>query len=186
MVNGGALSDRKGVNVLGVVLPLYAMTAKVKADLNFVLRVGVDWIALSFVQRDADIGEVKAIVQGRAGIVVKLEKPAAINGPVAILDVTDAVMVARYDLGVEMPAGQVSAIQKRIVRACRQRGKPVIVATQMLESMIGAQVPMRAEASDVATAIYGGANAVMLSAESAQGIYPVESVAMMDRITAPT
>lgn len=186
VVNGGALSDRKGVNVPGVVLPLSAMTPKDKADLDFGLSLGVDWIALSFVQRAADIEEVKAIVQGRAGIVAKLEKPAAIDSLDAILDVTDAVMVARGDLGVEMPAEQVPAIQKRIVRACRQRGLPVIVATQMLESMVGAQVPTRAEASDVATAIYDGADAVMLSAESASGNYPVESVAMMDRIIAQT
>lgn len=186
VVNGGLLSDRKGVNVSGVVLPLSALTAKDRADLDFGLTLGVDWIALSFVQRAADIKEVKAIVQGRAGIVAKLEKPAAIDSLDAILDVTDAVMVARGDLGVEMPAEQVPAIQKRIVRACRQRGLPVIVATQMLESMVSAPVPTRAEASDVATAIYDGADAVMLSAESASGKYPVESVAMMDRIIAQT
>jgi pyruvate kinase len=186
VVNGGLLSDRKGVNVPGVVLPLSAMTAKDRADLDFGLSLGVDWIALSFVQRAADIEEVKAIVQGRAGIVAKLEKPAAILSLDAILDVTDAVMVARGDLGVEMPAEQVPAIQKRIVRACRQRGLPVIVATQMLESMVSAPVPTRAEASDVATAIYDGADAVMLSAESASGQYPVASVAMMDRIIAQT
>ena len=186
VVNGGLLSDRKGVNVPGVVLPLSAMTAKDRADLDFGLTLGVDWIALSFVQRAADIEEVKAIVQGRAGIVAKLEKPAAIHSLGAIIDVTDAVMVARGDLGVEMPAEQVPAIQKRIVRACRQRGLPVIVATQMLESMVSAPVPTRAEASDVATAIYDGADAVMLSAESASGKFPVESVAMMDRIIAQT
>ncbi len=186
VVNGGMLSDRKGVNVPGVVLPLSAMTAKDRADLDFGLSLGVDWIALSFVQRAADIEEVKAIVQGRAGIVAKLEKPAAIDSLDEILAVTDAVMVARGDLGVEMPAEQVPAIQKRIVRACRQRGLPVIVATQMLESMVSAPVPTRAEASDVATAIYDGVDAVMLSAESASGQYPVESVAMMDRIIAQT
>jgi pyruvate kinase len=186
VVNGGLLSDRKGVNVPGVVLPLSAMTAKDRADLDFGLSLGVDWIALSFVQRAADIEEVKAVVQGRAGIVAKLEKPAAIFSLDEILDVTDAVMVARGDLGVEMPAEQVPAIQKRIVRACRQRGLPVIVATQMLESMVSAPVPTRAEASDVATAIYDGADAVMLSAESASGQYPVASVAMMDRIIAQT
>lgn len=186
VLNGGPLSDRKGVNVPGVVLPLSALTAKDRADLEFGLSLGVDWIALSFVQRAADIEEVKSIVQGRAGIVAKLEKPAAIHSLDAILDVTDAVMVARGDLGVEMPAEQVPAIQKRIVRACRQRGLPVIVATQMLESMVSAPVPTRAEASDVATAIYDGADAAMLSAESASGKYPVESVAMMDRIIAQT
>ena len=186
VVDGGMLSDRKGVNVPGVVLPLSAMTAKDRADLDFGLALGVDWIALSFVQRAADIVEAKAIVQGRARIVAKLEKPAAIECLDAILAETDAVMVARGDLGVEMPAEQVPAIQKRIVRECRKLGKPVIVATQMLESMVSAPVPTRAEASDVATAIYDGADAVMLSAESASGKYPVEAVAMMDRIIART
>lgn len=186
VLNGGLLSDRKGVNVPGVVLPLSALTAKDRADLDFGLGLGVDWVALSFVQRAADIEEVKAIVQGRAGVIAKLEKPAAIHSLDAILDVTDAVMVARGDLGVEMPAEQVPAIQKRIVRACRKRGLPVIVATQMLESMVSAPVPTRAEASDVATAIYDGADAVMLSAESASGRYPVGSVAVMDRIIAQT
>jgi len=186
VVNGGLLSDRKGVNVPGVVLPLSAMTDKDRADLDFGLSLGIDWVALSFVQRAADVTEAKQIVQGRAGIVVKLEKPAAIESLEAILDETDAVMVARGDLGVEMPAEQVPAIQKRIVRACRKRGLPVIVATQMLESMVGAPVPTRAEASDVATAIYDGVDAVMLSAESASGKFPVEAVAMMDRIIART
>jgi len=186
VVNGGMLSERKGVNVPGVVLPLSAMTDKDRADLDFGLTLGIDWIALSFVQRAADIIEAKALIRGRAGIVAKLEKPAAIECLDEILDETDAVMVARGDLGVEMPAEQVPAIQKRIVRACRQRGLPVIVATQMLESMVGAPVPTRAEASDVATAIYDGADAVMLSAESASGKFPVESVAMMDRIIAQT
>ncbi|RZL97411.1 MAG: pyruvate kinase [Variovorax sp.] len=186
VVNGGLLSDRKGVNVPGVVLPLSALTAKDRADLDYGLALGVDWIALSFVQRAADIVEIKAIVQGRAGIVAKLEKPAAIESLDAILAETDAVMVARGDLGVELPAEQVPAIQKRIVRACRRLGKPVIVATQMLESMVGAPVPTRAEASDVATAIYDGADAVMLSAESASGRYPVEAVAMMDAIISQT
>jgi pyruvate kinase len=186
VVNGGMLSDRKGVNVPGVVLPLSAMTDKDRADLAFGLSLGIDWVALSFVQRAADIVEAQAIIQGRAGIVAKLEKPAAIECLDEILAVTDAVMVARGDLGVEMPAETVPAIQKRIVRACRQLGKPVIVATQMLESMVSAPVPTRAEASDVATAIYDGADAVMLSAESASGRFPVESVAMMDRIIART
>ncbi len=186
VVNGGMLSDRKGVNVPGVVLPLSAMTVKDRADLDFGLTLGIDWVALSFVQRAADIVEVKQIVQGRAGIIAKLEKPAAIDSLDEILAETDAVMVARGDLGVEMPAEQVPAIQKRIVRACRRLGKPVIVATQMLESMVTAPVPTRAEASDVATAIYDGADAVMLSAESASGKYPLESVEMMDRIIAQT
>lgn len=186
VVTGGILSERKGVNVPGVVLPLSALTQKDRDDLDFGLSLGVDWVALSFVQRAADIDEVKAIVLGRAAIVAKLEKPAAIDSLDAILTATDAVMVARGDLGVEMPAEQVPAIQKRIVRACRLLGKPVIVATQMLESMINAPVPTRAEASDVATAIYDGADAVMLSAESASGQFPVESVAMMSRIIVQT
>ena len=186
VINGGMLSDRKGVNVPGVVLPLSAMTVKDRADLAFGLTLGVDWVALSFVQRAADIVEAQTIIQGRAGILAKLEKPAAIECLDEILAVTDAVMVARGDLGVEMPAEQVPAIQKRIVRECRRLGKPVIVATQMLESMVSAPVPTRAEASDVATAIYDGADAVMLSAESASGKFPVEAVAMMDRIIAQT
>lgn len=186
VVNGGMLSDRKGVNVPGVVLPMSAMTEKDRADLEFGLTLGIDWVAVSFVQRAEDIVEIKNIVKGRAGIVAKLEKPAAIASLDAILAETDAVMVARGDLGVEMPAEQVPAIQRRIVRACRKLGKPVIVATQMLESMVAAPVPTRAEASDVATAIYDGVDAVMLSAESASGHYPVESVSMMDRIIAQT
>ncbi len=169
-----------------VVLALSAMTDKDRADLDFGLGLGIDWVALSFVQRASDIVEARAIIGDRAGIVAKLEKPAAIDCLEAILAETDAVMVARGDLGVEMPAEQVPAIQKRIVRACRRVGKPVIVATQMLESMIASPVPTRAEASDVATAIYDGADAVMLSAESASGKFPVESVAMMDRIIAQT
>ncbi|HTD04577.1 pyruvate kinase [Undibacterium sp.] len=186
VVIGGALSDRKGVNVPDVVLPLSAMTEKDHCDLKFGLALGVDWIALSFVQRPEDILQVREIVKNQAGIVAKLEKPAAIQLLDEIVAVADAVMVARGDLGVEMPAEQVPAIQKRIVRACRKAGKPVIVATQMLESMVTAPVPTRAEASDVATAIYDGADAVMLSAESASGQYPVEAVRMMDLIITQT
>jgi pyruvate kinase len=186
VINGGVLSDRKGVNVPGVVLPLSAMTEKDRADLAFGLTLGVDWIALSFVQRAEDIHEIREIVQGRAGIVAKLEKPAAIGQLEAIVEAADAIMVARGDLGVEMPAEQVPAIQKRIVRVCRRVGKPVIVATQMLESMVGAPVPTRAEASDVATAIYDGVDAVMLSAESASGKYPLEAVTMMHNIIVQT
>ena len=182
VVNGGKLSDRKGVNVPGVVLPLSALTDKDRADLAYGLTLGVDWVALSFVQRPEDVVEVRNIVNGQAGIVAKLEKPAAIASLDAIVAETDAVMVARGDLGVEMPAEQVPSIQKRIVQACRKAGKPVIVATQMLESMVAAPVPTRAEASDVATAIYEGADAVMLSAESASGRYPVEAVKMMSSI----
>lgn len=186
VINGGVLSDRKGVNVPGVVVPMSALTEKDRRDLDFGLSLGVDWIALSFVQRAEDIHEIREIVQGRAGIVAKLEKPAAIAQLDAIVEAADAVMVARGDLGVEMPAEQVPAIQKRIVRACRRLGKPVIVATQMLESMVAAPVPTRAEASDVATAVYDGADAVMLSAESASGRYPVEAVTMMNKIIEQT
>jgi pyruvate kinase len=186
VVIGGVLSERKGVNVPDVILPMSAMTEKDHLDLQFGLSLGVDWVALSFVQRVEDILEAREIIQDRAGIVAKLEKPAAIDRLDAIVEASDAIMVARGDLGVEMPAEQVPAIQKRIVRACRKAGKPVIVATQMLESMISAPVPTRAEASDVATAIYDGADAVMLSAESASGKYPVEAVRTMDLIIAQT
>ena len=186
VVAGGLLSDRKGVNVPGVVLPLSALTDKDRRDLAFGLKLGVDWVALSFVQRAEDIVEVRALVEGQAGIVAKLEKPSAVEALDAIVAESDAVMVARGDLGVEMPAEQVPAIQKRIVDACRRAGKPVIVATQMLESMVSAPVPTRAEASDVATAIYEGADAVMLSAESASGRHPVEAVRIMSRIIGHT
>jgi pyruvate kinase len=182
VINGGLLSERKGVNVPSVLLPISALTPKDRSDLQFGLELGVEWVALSFVQRPEDLLEVRAIVKGRAGILSKLEKPAAIESLDAIVELSDAVMVARGDLGVELPAEQVPRIQKQIVRACRKAGKPVIVATQMLESMISAPVPTRAEASDVATAIYDGADAVMLSAESASGKHPVEAVTMMDRI----
>jgi pyruvate kinase len=179
---GGTLSDRKGVNVPGAVLPIAALTAKDRQDLALALELGADWIALSFVQRPEDVAEARALIGERAGIVVKVEKPSALEQLEDILALADAAMVARGDLGVELPAERVPPIQKRVVRACRQLGKPVIVATQMLESMTAAPVPTRAEASDVATAVYDGADAVMLSAESAAGRYPVEAVAMMDRI----
>jgi len=184
VVAGGPLSERKGVNVPDVLLPMSAMTEKDRRDLDFGLSLGVDWIALSFVQRPQDMQELHDIVQGRAGIMAKLEKPAAIESLEEIVRLCDGVMVARGDLGVELPAEQVPRIQKRIVRECRRAGKPVIVATQMLESMIQSPVPTRAEASDVATAIYDGADAVMLSAESASGRYPVEAVSTMSRIIA--
>jgi pyruvate kinase len=179
---GGKLSERKGVNVPGVVLPITALTEKDRRDLSLALELGADWIALSFVQRPEDVAEARALIGDRAAIVVKLEKPSAVECLDEIVSLTDAVMVARGDLGVELPAERVPAIQKRIVRACRKLGKPVIVATQMLESMIESPVPTRAEASDVATAIYDGADAVMLSAESASGKYPVVAVDMMNRI----
>jgi pyruvate kinase len=182
VLNNGTLSDRKGVNVPDVVLPIPSLTEKDLRDLDFALEMGADWIALSFVQRPEDVLQARAIVGTRAALMSKLEKPAAMDTLDAIVEVSDAVMVARGDLGVELPPEQVPGAQKRIVRACRQQGKPVVIATQMLESMITSPVPTRAEASDVASAIYDGADAVMLSAESASGAYPVEAVAIMSRI----
>jgi pyruvate kinase len=179
---GGKLSDRKGVNVPDVVLPLSPLTAKDREDLRFGLDLGVDWVAMSFVQRPEDVAELRKLIGGRAKVIAKLEKPAAIERLEEIIDLSDAIMVARGDLGVEMPPEDVPAIQKRIVAACRKSGKPVVVATQMLESMVNSPAPTRAEASDVATAIYDGADAVMLSAETASGQYPVEAVSMMNRI----
>jgi pyruvate kinase len=182
VITGGRLSDRKGVNVPQAVLRLSALTRKDRQDLSFALDHGVDWIGLSFVQRPDDVAEARKLVGGRAGLLTKLEKPAAIARLDEIIALADAVMVARGDLGVELPPEDVPSIQKQIVRACRVAGKPVIVATQMLESMVNAPAPTRAEASDVATAVYDGADAVMLSAESAAGKYPVEAVEMMSRI----
>jgi pyruvate kinase len=182
VVVGGVLSNHKGVNVPQVVLPISAVTEKDRADLSFALNEGADWIALSFVQRPDDVAEGRKLIGNRAGLLVKLEKPAAIGRLDEIIDLADALMVARGDLGVEMPPEDVPSVQKQIIHACRVAGKPVIVATQMLESMITAPTPTRAEASDVATAVYEGADGVMLSAETAVGQYPVEAVAMMDRI----
>src|ERR1700676_1781257 len=179
---GGTLSDHKGVNVPYVVLPISAVTEKDRADLSFALDQGADWIALSFVQRPEDVAEARKLIGNAAGIMVKLEKPAAISRLDEIIDLADALMVARGDLGVEMPPEDVPTVQRTVIHACRVAGKPVIVATQMLESMITAPTPTRAEASDVATAVYEGADAVMLSAETAAGLYPVEAVTMMDRI----
>jgi pyruvate kinase len=182
VVSGGVLSDRKGVNVPDAVLPIPALTDKDRRDLDFALDMGADWIALSFVQRPEDILEAREIVGGRAALMTKLEKPAVLDRLDEIVALSDSVMVARGDLGVELPPERVPGVQKRIMRICRREGKPVVIATQMLESMISAPVPTRAEASDVASAIYDGADAVMLSAESASGAYPVEAVAIMDRI----
>ena len=182
VIAGGDLSDRKGVNVPGVVLPLSSLTPKDRSDLAYALQIGVDWVALSFVQRPDDVAEARKLVGGRAAILVKLEKPAAISRLDEIIDLADALMVARGDLGVEMPPEDVPSVQKQVIHACRVAGKPVIVATQMLESMVAAPTPTRAEASNVATAVYEGADAVMLSAETAVGQYPVEAVAIMDRI----
>lgn len=182
VMTGGKLSNNKGVNVPSAILELSAMTDKDREDLEVGLEMGVDWVALSFVQRPSDVEEIKAIVKGRAGVMAKLEKPSAIEHLHGIVELADAIMVARGDLGVELPPEDVPVQQKRIINACRIAGKPVVVATQMLESMITAPTPTRAEASDVATAIYDGADAVMLSAETAVGEYPVESITIMGRI----
>ena len=182
VITGGPLSDRKGVNVPNAVLPLSALTEKDQRDLRFALDMGADWIALSFVQRPEDVADARKLIAGRASVLVKLEKPAAIEKLEEIVEIADAVMVARGDLGVEMPPETVPPTQKRIVRTCRAMGKPVIVATQMLDSMVAAPAPTRAEASDVATAVYDNADAVMLSAETAAGKYPVEAVTMMNKI----
>ncbi len=179
---GGRLSDRKGVNVPDVLLPIPALTAKDRTDLAFALQHGADVVALSFVQRPGDVQEAREIVGNRAWILSKIEKPQALETLDEIIELSDAVMVARGDLGVELPAEDVPLVQKRIVRTARMLGKPVVVATQMLESMITSPTPTRAEASDVATAVFDGGDAVMLSAETAVGIYPTEAVAIMDRI----
>jgi pyruvate kinase len=179
---GGRLTDRKGVNVPDAVLPIAALTKKDRADLDRALELGVDWIALSFVQRPEDVAEARKIVAGRAGILSKIEKPAAIDRLEEIAELSDALMVARGDLGVELPIEQVPGRQKQITRVARAAGKPVVVATQMLESMISSPMPTRAEVSDVATAVFDGADAIMLSAESASGQYPIQAVDMMDRV----
>jgi len=178
----GPLSDRKGFNVPSVALPISPMMPKDREDLAFGLELGVDWVALSFVQRPEDVIEAKDLIGDRAAIISKLEKPLAIDHLDEIVRLSDAIMVARGDLGVEMAPEDVPSVQKLIVRSCRKAGKPVVVATQMLDSMVKSPAPTRAEASDVATAVYDGADAVMLSAESASGEYPVESVTIMDRI----
>ncbi len=182
VITGGVISDRKGVNVPDVVLPLAALSEKDRRDLEFACELGVDWLALSFVQRAADVEEARALAAGRAFILSKIEKPAAVKDFDAILAVSDGIMVARGDLGVELPVQNVPPIQKRLVHACRAAAKPVIVATQMLESMVDSPVPTRAEVSDVANAIYEGADAVMLSAESAAGHYPLEAVTTMNNV----
>lgn len=179
---GGTISDRKGVNVPDVVLPLAALSDKDRGDLEFACELGADWLALSFVQRPEDVLEARELAKGRAAILSKIEKPAAVRAFPEILAVSDGIMVARGDLGVELPVQSVPPIQKRLVRACRAAAKPVIVATQMLESMIESPMPTRAEVSDVANAIYEGADAVMLSAESAAGQFPIEAVRTMDSV----
>ena len=179
---GTTLSDRKGVSVPDSTIGFSALTPKDRSDLDAALNAGVDWIGLSFIQRPDDLAEVRKIARGRAGVLAKIEKPQAVERLAEIIEYSDALMVARGDLGVEMPLERVPGIQKQITRAARRAGKPVVVATQMLESMITAPVPTRAEVSDVATAVFEGADAIMLSAESASGAFPVESVETMDRI----
>ncbi|MCA0425087.1 MAG: pyruvate kinase [Proteobacteria bacterium] len=186
VITGGIISNRKGVNLPGTVLSMSPLTKKDRADLAFGLELGVDWVALSFVQKASDMIEARALVGDRAGLMAKIEKPSALNEIEDILRLSDAIMVARGDLGVEIPHEDVPGRQKELVRACRRAAKPVVVATQMLDSMVAAPAPTRAEASDVATAIYDGADAVMLSAESASGQYPLETVEMMNRIITST
>ena len=182
VVAGGTISNRKGVNVPDVLLPLKALSEKDKRDLEFVCELGVDWLAMSFVQRPEDVYEGRDLVKGRAAILSKIEKPAAVEAFKEILRASDGIMVARGDLGVELPVQNLPPLQKRMIRACRRAAKPVIVATQMLESMIESPMPTRAEVSDVATAIYEGADAVMLSAESAAGDFPIEAVTTMNNV----
>lgn len=184
VVSGRVLSDRKGVNVPGIVLPLAALTEKDRSDLAAALSFGIDWVALSFVQRPEDLAEPRRLIAGRAALMVKMEKPAALDHLDAMIELADGIMVARGDLGVELPPEDVPIHQRRIIAAARRAGKPVIVATQMLESMVSAPTPTRAEASDVATAVYEATDAVMLSAETASGDFPVEAVEIMDRIAA--
>ena len=179
---GGTISNRKGVNVPDVLLPLKALSEKDRSDLEFACQLGVDWLALSFVQRPEDVYEARALINGRAAVMSKIEKPAAVDAFDEILKVSDGIMVARGDLGVELPVQAVPPIQKQLVRKCRAAAKPVIVATQMLESMIESPVPTRAEVSDVANSIYEGTDAIMLSAESAAGDFPVEAVMTMNNV----
>ncbi|PUA46047.1 pyruvate kinase [Pseudomonas protegens] len=182
VLNGGELSDRKGVNVPQAVLDLSPLTAKDRRDLSFGLELGVDWVALSFVQRPEDIREARTLIGDKAYLMAKIEKPSAVTQLREIAELSDAIMVARGDLGVEVPAESVPQIQKTIIGTCRQLGKPVVVATQMLESMRFSPAPTRAEVTDVANAVAEGADAVMLSAETASGEYPLEAVQMMGKI----
>ena len=182
ILNGGEISDRKGVNVPDVILPLASLSEKDRADLDFICNLGIDWLALSFVQRAEDIVDARNLIAGRASVMSKIEKPSAVKSFDDILKASDGVMVARGDLGVELPVQNVPPIQKRLVRKCRAAAKPVIVATQMLESMIESPMPTRAEVSDVATAIYEGSDAIMLSAESAAGQFPIQAVETMNNV----
>jgi len=182
VVQAGMVKNHKGVNLPDTLLPIPALTPKDRADLDYALSLPIDWLGLSFVQRADDVAEIRKMTAGRAGVLSKIEKPAALQSLDAILELSDAVMVARGDLGVELPLEAVPGRQKQIIQAARHAGKPVVVATQMLESMISSPIPTRAEVSDVANAVYEGADAVMLSAETAAGAYPTEAVAVMDRI----
>ena len=182
VLNDSIISNNKGVNIPDVILPISSLTAKDKADLNKALEMGVDWVALSFVQKAEDIKDLRKIIGNKASIMAKIEKPSAVKNIDSIIEESDGIMIARGDLGVELPTEKVPVIQKNIINRCRDYGKPVVVATQLLESMITNHTPTRAEASDVANAIYDGTDAVMLSAESAMGKYPIESVTLMNRI----
>ena len=182
VLNDGEISNSKGLNIPDLVLPISSLTSKDKSDLNKALDMGVDWVALSFVQTAKDVKELKEIIGDKASIIAKVEKPSAVKNIKEIIEIADGIMIARGDLGVELPPENVPAIQKKIINECRSKGKPVIVATQMLESMIENSSPTRAEASDVANAIYDGADAVMLSGESAIGKFPIEAVSIMNRI----
>ena len=182
VLNDGIISNNKGVNIPDVILPIDSLTNKDRADLQKALEMNVDWVALSFVQQADDIIKLKKIIDGKALIMAKIEKPSAVKNIDEIIKVADGIMIARGDLGVEMPTEKVPIVQKNIIKRCRHFGKPVVVATQMLESMISNLVPTRAEASDVANAIYDGTDAVMLSGESAVGNYPIESVSTMNNI----
>jgi pyruvate kinase len=182
VIVGGRMSNRKGVSLPDTEIPVSAMTEKDRSDLEAAVETSIDWVALSFVQRPEDVAEVRKIARGRALVMSKIEKPQAVARLDEIIEASDALMVARGDLGVELPLETVPGLQKRITRAARRLGKPVVVATQMLESMISTPVPTRAEVSDVATAVFEGADAVMLSAESASGKFPIEAVATMNRI----
>lgn len=182
IISGGELKDRKGVNLPKTILNLNAITAKDRKDMEFALEIGVDWIALSFIQRPEDILEAKNLLSDRAAIIAKIEKPAALTKIKEIVQLADGIMVARGDLGVELPVEEVPPLQKQLIRLARRAGKPVVVATQMLESMIEMPVPTRAEVSDVATAVYDGTDAIMLSAETATGAHPVQAVEVMNRV----
>lgn len=182
VITGGMLASRKGISMPDTLLPISPLTEKDKADLSHALKLGVDWVALSFVQRAEDLHDIRKLIGDKAAILSKIEKPSAVTDLEAIIAASDGIMVARGDLGVELPVEKVPGIQKRITRMARAAGKPVIVATQMLESMISSPMPTRAEVSDVATAVFDGADAIMLSAESAVGQYPTEAIQMMDKI----